>query len=163
MASKKGLIVVVILILLGAGAYWWLNSLKTGADSGATDSGAAADGSVPGEVTTSGMADTCGKDLACGNMILKACTPGTFSAQGGPFLVETTVVGQSAGGCSIISSIAAAQFAGAADAFDVNKDGQLPMACTVQSGLNFDALTLYLKGAGLTKCSGELKSFYDSI
>lgn len=162
MASKKGFIVVILLLLIGGGAYWWLNGLKTGADSTATDSGSAGS-SVPGEVSTGGMAENCGSNLSCGNKALAACEPAVFTAQGGPLMVKTTVLGKVAGGCNIDSSVAKAQFAGLADAFDINKDGQLNMACTVQSGLNFDALTLYLKGAGLAKCSGELKSFYDSI
>ncbi|OGL89317.1 hypothetical protein A3H75_02505 [Candidatus Uhrbacteria bacterium RIFCSPLOWO2_02_FULL_51_9] len=156
--GKKVALVIAVIVLLGLGYWWW--SQKEGAAPASNDTSAPAGDTA---AAPAGLAQDCGNNLGCGNALLAACNPGSFSAQGGALLVKTTVVGKVATGCNITSSVATAQFAGLADAFDVNKDGQLPMACTVQSGLNFDALTLYLKGAGLAKCSGELKSFYDSI
>jgi len=157
--GKKAALVILVIALLGLG-YWWWSQKDEGASTPGDTSGVAADTAI----APAGPAQDCGNNLGCGNALLSACNPGSFTAQSGALLVKTTVVGKVADGCSISSSIALAQLAGIADAsLDANKDGQLAMACTVQNGLNFDALTLYLKGAGLAKCSGELKNFYDSI
>lgn len=165
MASKKGFIVVIILIVIGGGAYWWLNGLKTGAEpaedghDALTDSEVAEDNEGGG-----GMAENCGNDLSCGNRFLAACEPAVFTAQGGALTVETTILGRKGALCEIGSSVALSQLAGLADAsLDKNGDGKLHMTCSVQSGLDFNALTVYLKGAGLAKCSGELKNFYDTL
>ncbi len=169
MASKKGFIVVAILILLGGGAYWWLESLKTGADSTATDSGSA-DGSIPGEVSTGGMAENCGSDLACGNRFLAACNPAVFTAKGGALTVQTTILGKKDALCEIGSSVALSQLAGAAQPSADNGaggqpkgDGKLSMTCTVPLGFDFARLTTWLQGTGINGCEGELREFYDSI
>lgn len=159
MASKKGFIVVIILIVIGGGAYWWLNGLKTGAEP--SENG---DGSIPGEVTTSGMADTCGNDLACGNRILTACTPGSFTGKTERLEEEITVLGKGDVSCKITASRALAALEPfGKPALDVNKDGKLEMACDVPPGLDFARLTKWLQGAGINGCEGELREYYDSL
>lgn len=158
--SKNVVIGIIVIVILGAGYWWWNNREATSSGNDvAADTSAASGGEGGG-----GMAENCGNDLSCGNRFLAACEPAVFNAQGGALTVETTVLGRKGGLCEIGSSVALSQLAGIADAsLDKNGDGKLSMTCTVETGLNFDRLTQSLKGAGLQKCSGELRVFYDTL
>lgn len=116
------------------------------------------------------MAENCGNDLSCGNRFLAACEPAVFTAQGGALTVETTILGKEGSLCKIGSTVTLSQLVGLADPSADNGaggqprgDGKLSMTCTVAMGLNFNSLTASLKGAGLQKCTGELKNFYDTL
>ena len=148
------IVVVVVLLLL-----WWWTSYKTG-DSGTPE---ATTGTTT-EETAAADARACGKDLGCGNALLAACNPGSFSADADRQTINITIKGQQGTGCAVTSSVAVTQlepFVQEGD--DVNGDCVLDMSCVSPMGMNFDSLTAWLQGAGLSECSGEFKDFTENL
>ena len=95
---------------------------------------------------------------------LASCTPGAFSGKSERLTIDITVIGPSAGACSIQAGVSVDQGAGFFNKYDRNNDGNLTMDCTVPSSVTtFAQLTEYLKGPGLQGCSGEYRDLVDSL
>lgn len=148
-------IIVAVLVIVIVGIYfWWSNKKTAPEDVGVSN----ANGSA--------AVQDCGSNLACGNSLLGACTPGTFTAKSadGRQTIKTTIVQTNGNNCIIDSAQLLTEMVPFADAsVDTDGDGMLIMRCSVPKGLNFGGLTTFLQGQGLAYCTGELKTFYDSL
>lgn len=153
MSKKVWTILIVVIVVLLA---WWLLSKGGDAVKQAVRNDTA---SAP-----AGAPKACGDDLACGNALLAACNPGSFTGKTERQEVQTTVLEKGEVSCKITSSLPLAALGPfAKPALDVNKDGKLEMACDVPLGLDFARLTTWIQGAGINGCTGELREFYDSL
>jgi hypothetical protein len=117
----------------------------------------------------------CGEDLACGNELLAACNPGSFSTMDGGSKVTVNITGSiygKSGGqaktietCIISSALNTVDMAGFIDKYDLNKDGLVDMECKLPATVkDFAALTAYVKTpAGIATCTGEMKIMSESL
>lgn len=107
----------------------------------------------------------CGDDLACGNALLAACAPGTFTAMDDRTKVYVTVSAKNASGCPVMSAIDANIMGEFTTKYDTDANGKIDLLCNLPSSVkDFAALSQWVKDDKNTaNCTGDMMKLNEDL